>query len=355
MLRALELARRGEGLVEPNPMVGAVLVREGKVIGEGWHQRYGGPHAEVKAIEVVRKLGLHSTVGSTLYVTLEPCCHQGKTPPCSDLVIQSGIQRVVAALADPFPKVAGQGLVQLRQAGIEVEIGLHESEAKELLAPYLKKLSTGMPWVIAKWAMSLDGKIATHTGDSKWISSEASRKQVHELRGKVDAILVGIGTVLADDPMLTARPAGPRTALRVVLDSKLQLPVTSQLVMTAKETPVLVFHDASAPQEKRSELQQAGCECIDLTHRDVKQVLQELGKRNCTNLMVEGGSQILGSFWDANLMDEVHCYLAPKLIGGTAAKNPVGGKGLAKVSTESEWRTVESKVIDGDVWLRLRK
>src|SRR5207253_7885382 len=214
--RALELAERGRGYVEPNPLVGAVVVHDGRIIGEGWHQRYGEAHAEVNALTAAGD----AARGATLYVTLEPCCHHGKTPPCTDAVLRAGVQRVVAAMLDPFPQVSGKGADLLRAAGVTVDVGLCEAEARRLNAPYLKLLATGLPYVTAKWAMTLDGKIATRTGDSKWISNEASRRRVHELRGRMDAIIVGIGTALADDPLLTARPTGPRTPARIVLDSR---------------------------------------------------------------------------------------------------------------------------------------
>src|SRR5436309_2908852 len=235
MHRALELAERGRGFVEPNPLVGAVLVRDGQVVGEGWHQRYGQAHAEVNALSAAGE----AARGATLYVTLEPCCHHGKTPPCTDAVLKAGVARVVVAMADPFPKVSGGGLAILRAAGVEVHVGLCEPEARELNAPYLKLLRTGRPWVHAKWAMTLDGKIATRTGDSKWISGEESRRRVHELRGRMDAILVGRGTVVADDPLLTARPAGPRVAARVVVSASGELPERCQLRATAREVPVI--------------------------------------------------------------------------------------------------------------------
>src|SRR5436305_1406899 len=205
MRRALELAERGRGFVEPNPLVGAVVVRDGSVVGEGWHRRYGEAHAEVNALAQAGE----AARGATLYVTLEPCCHVGKTPPCTDAVLAAGISRVVAAMADPFPKVAGGGIARLRAAGVAVAVGLGESEARRLNAPYLKLLATGRPYVHAKWAMTLDGKIATRTGDSRWISNEASRRVVHAMRGRMDAILVGIGTALVDDPSLTAPPPRP--------------------------------------------------------------------------------------------------------------------------------------------------
>ncbi|MCS6853005.1 MAG: bifunctional diaminohydroxyphosphoribosylaminopyrimidine deaminase/5-amino-6-(5-phosphoribosylamino)uracil reductase RibD, partial [Gemmataceae bacterium] len=214
MARALELAERGRGHVEPNPLVGAVVVRDGQIVGEGWHQRYGEAHAEVHALNAAGD----AARGGTLFVTLEPCAHHGKTPPCTEAVVRAGIRKVVAAMLDPYCEVAGRGVAQLRAAGVEVELGVGEAEARRLNAPYLKLLTTGRPYVHAKWAMTLDGKIATGTGDSKWVSTEASRRRVHELRGRMDAIIVGRGTVRADDPQLTARPAGPRVALRVVLD-----------------------------------------------------------------------------------------------------------------------------------------
>src|SRR5437899_3135810 len=220
MQRALELAERGRGYVEPNPLVGAVIVRGGEAVGEGWHQRFGEAHAEINALAAAGA----AARGASLYITLEPCCHHGKTPPCTDAVLRAGIARVVAAMADPFPQVAGKGAELLRQAGVGVEMGLCEEEARRLNAPYLKLLSRGRPYVHAKWAMSLDGKIATRTGDSKWISNEASRRRVHEPRGRMDAIIAGIGTVLADDPLLTARPPGPRTPARIILDSRGRLP-----------------------------------------------------------------------------------------------------------------------------------
>src|SRR5229473_850735 len=236
MARALELAEKGRGYVEPNPLVGAVIVHDGKVVGEGWHESFGKPHAEINALA---KAG-EAARGAALYVTLEPCCHHGKTPPCTEAILRAGVLRVVAAMKDPFPAVAGQGVARLRQAGVVLEMGLMENEARRLNAPYLKLISTGRPYVHAKWAMTLDGKIATRTGDSKWISGEMSRRHTHELRGRMDAIIVGIGTVLADNPSLTVRPPGPRVPVRVVLDSRGRLPESCQLAMTARETPVLV-------------------------------------------------------------------------------------------------------------------
>jgi diaminohydroxyphosphoribosylaminopyrimidine deaminase / 5-amino-6-(5-phosphoribosylamino)uracil reductase len=215
MRRALELAAHGRGRVEPNPLVGCVIAHGAEIIGEGWHGSYGGPHAEIEALRIAGQ----RAAGATVYVTLEPCRHFGKIPPCTRALLAAGVRRVVAAMADPFPEVAGQGAAELTAAGVEVELGLLEPAARELNAPYLKLLATGRPWLVAKWAMTLDGKIATRTGDSRWISGEASRQVVHELRGRVDAVVVGSATAAADDPLLTARPPGPRTAVRTMVDS----------------------------------------------------------------------------------------------------------------------------------------
>src|SRR5665213_509031 len=225
MRRALELAERGRGWVEPNPLVGAVVVRDGQIVSEGWHQRYGEAHAEVNALATAGE----AARGATLYVTLEPCCHQGKTPPCTDAILRAGVGRVVAAMSDPFPAVAGKGADLLCAAGVPVDFGIEEAAARRLNAPYLTLLAIGQPYVHAKWAMTLDGKIATRTGDSKWISNEASRHLAHKLRGRMDAVIVGVGTAIADDPQLTARPPGPRTAIRIILDSKCRLSADSVL------------------------------------------------------------------------------------------------------------------------------
>jgi diaminohydroxyphosphoribosylaminopyrimidine deaminase/5-amino-6-(5-phosphoribosylamino)uracil reductase len=330
MARALELAERGRGAVEPNPLVGAVIVRDGLAVGEGWHERYGAAHAEVNALAQAGD----AARGATLYVTLEPCCHHGKTPPCTDAVIRAGVGRVVAAMPDPFPQVAGQGFARLGAAGVGVDVGVSEAEARRLNAPYLKLLDTGMPYVHAKWAMTLDGKIATRTGHSKWVSSRASRELVHALRGRMDAVVVGIGTALADDPLLTARPAGPRTATRIVLDSRGRLPLTAQLVRTVGEGRVLVV---TGGQNGHTEaLRARGCEVLGLPgpggRPEIPVLLRELGRRRMTNVLVEGGAAVLGSFLDARAVDEVHVFIAPRLAGGGQALSPVGGVGVEKMA-----------------------
>jgi diaminohydroxyphosphoribosylaminopyrimidine deaminase/5-amino-6-(5-phosphoribosylamino)uracil reductase len=354
MQRALELAARGQGHVEPNPMVGCVIARGAEIVAEGWHRHYGGPHAEVEALAVAGP----RAAGATLYVTLEPCCHHGKTPPCTDAIIAAGITRVAAAQRDPFPAVSGGGLADLEKAGIAVEIGLLEDEAQRLAAPYLKLIQTGRPWIIAKWAMTLDGKIATRTGDSRWISSEASRAVVHQLRGRVDAVVVGSRTAAIDDPLLTARPPGPRVATRIVVDSRATLSSESQLARTARDTPVLVAASAAADESDRRRLAQAGCQvlvCPGETHAErLHALLDELGRHRMTNVLVEGGAGLLGSFFDQGLIDEVHVFIAPKLVGGSQAIGPLGGKGRDLLSAALALREPEVCELGGDIHVHAR-
>ncbi|MGD9721968.1 MAG: bifunctional diaminohydroxyphosphoribosylaminopyrimidine deaminase/5-amino-6-(5-phosphoribosylamino)uracil reductase RibD [Pirellulales bacterium] len=328
MARALALAARGAGLVEPNPMVGCVIVRDGETVGEGFHQRFGGPHAEIEALAVA---GARAR-GADVFVTLEPCCHQGKTGPCTRALIAAGVRRVVVAVQDPYPAVAGAGIAELRRAGVEVEVGLLAREARELNAPFLKLVTQGRPWVIAKWAMTLDGKMNTRSGDSRWISCAASRAIVHRLRGRMDAILVGRATAAADDPLLTARPPGVRVPARIVLDSQATLSSASQLVCSARDVPVMVaVGEQSAPGE-RQRLTDAGCEvlvCTGATHDErLAWLLDELGRRHMTNVLVEGGAQVLGSLIALREIDEVHTFIAPKLVGGTGPVAPIGGQGV---------------------------
>jgi diaminohydroxyphosphoribosylaminopyrimidine deaminase/5-amino-6-(5-phosphoribosylamino)uracil reductase len=351
MSRALELAERGRGYVEPNPLVGAVVVRDGQLVGEGWHQRYGEAHAEIHALAAAGE----AARGAALYVTLEPCCHHGKTPPCTDTLLRAGIRRVVAAMLDPFPAVSGKGAELLRQAGVTVDVGVGEAEARRLNAPYLKLLATGRPWVHAKWAMTLDGKIATRIGDSRWISNEISRRRVHELRGRMDAILVGIGTVLADNPQLTARPPGPRTPTRIILDSHGRIPDDAIVVQSAPLTPTILAATEHMPQSKRAALQAHGCEVLMLPEHhgrvSVEALVVELGRRRFTNILVEGGSGIFGAFFDAAAIDEYHVFIAPRLVGGATATNAVGGIGVQRMVEAlrlAEWR---HEILDGDLYV----
>lgn len=351
MRRALDLAARGLGKVEPNPMVGAVIVDpSGKVLGEGWHREYGGPHAEVHALAAAGE----AARGAVLYVTLEPCCHFGKTPPCSRAVIAAGIRKVVIAATDPAPHVNGGGIRELRAAGIEVEIGLLGNEGRQLIAPFVHLTTLGRPWFVAKWAMTLDGKIATHTGHSQWITNESSRSVVHQLRGRMDGVLVGIGTALADDPQLTARPAGPRVATRIVVDSRATLPVNSKLVQTARELPVLVFVSSRAPVERCDALREAAVDVVVINETsdgvlNLVEISAELGRRRMTNVLIEGGGKLLGSFFDQNLIDEVHAFVAPKLVGGERAASPVEGIGLKVVPENASLIETNVELLNGDI------
>jgi diaminohydroxyphosphoribosylaminopyrimidine deaminase / 5-amino-6-(5-phosphoribosylamino)uracil reductase len=364
MRRALELAVRGVGAVEPNPTVGAVLVGDSlELIAEGWHQRFGGPHAE---IEVITNAGARAA-GATLFVTLEPCSHQGKTAPCSEAILRAGIRKVVVACRDPNPRVDGKGIAALRAAGVEVDEGLLAEEARDLTAPFRKLVLRKEPWVHAKWAMSLDGKIATPSGDSRWISNETSRALVHRLRGRMDAIVVGSGTAALDDPLLTARPPGPRIATRIVLDSKATLDVNSQLVRTVRDAPLVVVASEQAPAENVRRLQEQGAEVLMLPCPvdrgasgsemgiDVRALLAELGRREFTNVLVEGGAKVLGSFFDRGQIDEYHVFIAPKILGGDRAPGAVGGVGLERVGLAADLRTASVERLDGDVYINGRR
>lgn len=326
MQEALRLARRGAGLVEPNPMVGCVFVQEDEVIGRGYHRRFGGPHAEVNALADCRE----DPLGATAYVTLEPCSYFGKTPPCADALIAAKVARVVAAVLDPNPQVNGRGLERLRAAGIQVTSGVCAREAADLIAPFTMLTQHERPWVILKWAQSLDGKIATRTGDSKWISDVWCRRHAHRVRSRMDAIIVGVETVLQDDPSLTARVPFPRRRpRRVVLDRELRTPIDAKLVRTAHEIPTLIYTSPTASDAKSDRLLAAGCEVIVADM--LEEVLWDLALQKCTNVLVEGGGQVLGSFLDAGFADEVHCYLTPRLMGGKDATSAFAGRGSAKV------------------------
>lgn len=337
MRRALELAAKGEGLVEPNPMVGCVIARRGKVVGEGWHKKFGGPHAEVNAL---RKAG-KAARGATAYVTLEPCNHFGKTPPCADALIRAGIRRVVAASGDPNPQVGGRGFDRLRGAGIQVDVGLLREEAEAVLAPFITRHTKCRPYVILKWAQSIDGKIATRTGDSKWITSIESRAMAHELRSRVDGIVVGVETVIADDPELTSRLVRPvRIASRIILDHSYRTPLTSKLVKSARTVPTLIV--ARPPRTplartRRAELRRKGCEVFELKKQktspgETALLLTHLANLRMTNIMVEGGGRVLGSFLESGLADEARVFVAPRLIGGENAPGPLRCPGPAMMT-----------------------
>jgi len=355
MQRALQLARQGEGLVEPNPMVGSVIVRNGTVLGEGFHTKFGGPHAEIEAI---RSAG-SATVGATCYVTLEPCSHHGKTPPCTDAVLAAGFKRLVVAMRDPHPSVNGRGLQVLRGSGLEITEGVLEAEARHLNAPYLTRLEKSRPWIIAKWAMTLDGRLASRTGSSQWISCDASRELVHRLRSRMDAIMIGSQTALRDNPLLTVRlPNVTRQLLRIVFDSQAQTPLSGQLVRTMKEAPVLIVVGSEAPQQRVAELERAGCEILHVSAPTYRERLlflfENLVRRGVTNLLIEGGAGLFGGLFDLQLIDEVHTFIAPKLIGGDAAVGVVGGVGLIDMPSGATIDAPEIRIVDGDVYLHGR-
>jgi diaminohydroxyphosphoribosylaminopyrimidine deaminase/5-amino-6-(5-phosphoribosylamino)uracil reductase len=351
MRAALDLAERGRGFVEPNPLVGAVIVKDGAILGAGYHERFGGPHAEIVALEQAGE----RAAGATLYVTLEPCCHYGKTPPCTTAILAAGIVRVVFGMLDPFPEVNGSGLASLLSAGLAVESGCEQEAARYLNGPYLKRITTSLPYVIAKWAMTLDGKTAVRMGDSRWISSESSRSVVHQLRGKMDAIVVGIGTIVADDPLLTARPPGPRPQTRVVLDSAASLPLSCQLVRTAHEWPVLVAVTDRADQLRCSKLRDHGCEVVVLPGSrrvGIGPLLEELARRRMSNVLLEGGGLVLGSFLDENQLDEIDVYIALKIEGGDHAATAV--RGVGRIAMKDAMRLARAQVTQVGVDVRVR-
>jgi diaminohydroxyphosphoribosylaminopyrimidine deaminase/5-amino-6-(5-phosphoribosylamino)uracil reductase len=340
MARAIELGRYAQGTTSPNPPVGAVIVKDGEVVSEGWTQPPGGQHAEAMALERAGALA----IGATLYTTLEPCTHFGRTPPCSDAIIKAHLAEVYVATVDPNPNVQGGGIDRLNQAGIATHIEAQDPDARELIEAFAKHSSTGMPFVIAKFAMSLDGKISTRTGDSKWISGEESRRYVHELRKQSDAILVGINTVLEDDPLLTARDengsALPQQPLRVILDSHGRTPKTAKLLTQPGQTLIATVDSTSGDNS-------ATVESLAFPSSDVRvdlsALLQTLGERDITSVFVEGGGTILGSLFDQRLVDKVVAFVSPVIIGGEKAKSPVGGLGSERIS--DAFRLQDSRIM----------
>ncbi len=360
MQAALKLAAKGIGSVEPNPAVGCVIVKAGQVIGQGSHKKFGGPHAEINALEDCRTRGL-MPAGATLYVTLEPCCHWGKTGPCTEAVIKAKVARVVAAAVDPSAHAGGKGLEKLRQAGIAVEVGLCESEARRLNAPFFKHVTTGRPWIILKWAQSIDGKLSyvDQSPERRWITNEASRRDVHRLRRRVGAILVGINTVLADDPLLTPRPSQGRKPIRVVLDHHLRIPLECTLLRTAKTNPVWIYTGKTAVEDDSQRAEQIrgkGAEVLAYEgpdeRPDLRFLLNRLSESGVQQVLVEGGPHVAASFLRRGLVDEICIYIAPKLLGsaGTACLD----QPLADLTREIGLHEVEIKSFGDDVRIRGR-
>ena len=355
MPRALELARQAQGSTSPNPPVGAVVAKDGVVLGEGFTMPPGGNHAEIRAL---RQAG-DASQDADLYTTLEPCCTHGRTPPCTGAIISAGIRRVYVAAIDPNPLVSGRGMDELRTAGIQVESpqGEDAAAAAELYEAFAKHITTGLPFVIAKFAMSLDGKIATHTGDSKWVTGTDARGLVQQMRREADAVMVGINTVLADDPQLTARDAFgcplTRQPARVVLDTNCRMPANARMLGEPGQTIVAV--SSLAPSDRISRLEGAGAEIVSCAtgpdgRVDASELLVELGRRGIVNLLVEGGGAVLGSLFDANHVDKVFAFIAPVIIGGSKAASPVEGHGSPVMSQAWRLDRVRMRPV-GDDWL----
>ena len=372
MRRAVELAKGGIGAVDPNPLVGAVIVKDEKIIGEGYHKRYGGLHAERNALASVAGTDLCEAPahfqnlrdilsGADMYVTLEPCAHYGKTPPCTEAIIESGISRVIIGSRDPNPLVAGKGVEQLEGAGIEVVQDFCRDECDALNIKFFHFITTGTPYVLMKYAMTADGKIATKTGASKWISCEKSREYVHGLRNEYPAILAGIGTVLADDPMLTARIPGARDPLRVIADSRLRIPVESNIIKTAKDKPTMIIsampEDEFNASEKKAVIEQTGAEPVNLPaadgHVDLKKMVRLLGERKISGLLIEGGGDLNYAALNAGIVNELNVFVAPKIFGGMA-KTPVGGEGVELPGEAVGLELIASRMMGEDMLLKYK-
>lgn len=353
MRRALELAKRGEGYTSPNPMVGCVVVKDGRIISEGWHERYGEYHAERNALLRCKE----DPTGADLYVTLEPCCHYGKTPPCTEIIIEKKIGRVFVGSMDSNPLVAGKGVQILRDAGIYVETGILGDACRRLNEVFYHYMETGMPFCVMKYAMTLDGKIACVTGDSKWVTGEAAREHVHLLRKRYKGILVGIGTVLADDPMLNCRIEQGVDPVRIVCDSSLRIPETAQLVKTAKDIPTIVACcakrlESEAAQAKLQALESAGVRVIqqeDTDQVDLKKLMQVLAKEKIDSVLIEGGAAIHASALEAGIVNRVYAYIAGKLVGGKEAPTPVGGTGIPVMADAVRLHDMQIKTFGEDI------
>ncbi|MBU1038379.1 MAG: bifunctional diaminohydroxyphosphoribosylaminopyrimidine deaminase/5-amino-6-(5-phosphoribosylamino)uracil reductase RibD [Candidatus Omnitrophica bacterium] len=346
---AIGLARKAEGRTNPNPLVGAVIVKGGRIVGRGYHKKCGLPHAEACAIKSSGDLAR----GATLYVTLEPCDHHGRTPPCTDAIIKSGIKRVVIAMKDPNPVTDGRGIKKLKRHGIKVETGILESEASAINKPFIKFITKRMPWVRVKMAESIDGKIATKSGDSKWITTDESRRYVRCLRGKVDAVMVGINTVLKDDPLLLSGIPGLKEPLRVVVDSALRIPVTSKLFSTSGSHSVLLATTKKASFKKAEACAKKGISVLFCKAKggrvDLMDLLRKLSWLNITDLLVEGGGELTASFIEQKLVDQFIFFIAPKIIGGRDARTAVEGRGVDKVKDALKLKNVSTRILAGDI------
>ncbi|MCI6561326.1 MAG: bifunctional diaminohydroxyphosphoribosylaminopyrimidine deaminase/5-amino-6-(5-phosphoribosylamino)uracil reductase RibD [Ruminococcus sp.] len=341
MHEAIKLAEKGMGFVNPNPMVGAVIVKDGRIIGKGWHRQYGGLHAERNAFADCTE----DCTGASLYVTLEPCCHHGKTPPCTEAVIEHGIGRVIIGSADPNPLVAGKGVKILREHGIEVTEGVLKEECDSLNEIFMHYITANTPFVTMKYAITMDGKIACYTGESKWITGEAARRQVQLDRLRHSAIMVGVGTVIADDPMLTCRTENGRNPVRIICDTHLRIPEECNIVKTAKEIPTIIAVCDAEPK-KAERLAGAGCEILTVGeadgHTDLRQLMKIAVERKIDSILIEGGGELNWSALQAGIVSKVQTYIAPKLFGGAAAKSPLSGQGVP--SPDKAFMLTDSRV-----------
>ena len=351
MKRALHLAEKGRGRTSPNPMVGAVLVKDGVAVGEGYHAKAGEAHGEIVAL---REAGAEAR-GATLYLNLEPCAHFGKTPPCAPEVIEAGVRGVVIGMEDPNPLVKGKGIEILRKAGLEVKVGILEKECRMLNEVFCKYILKKEPFVILKVAATLDGKTATRNGDSKWISGEASRRLVHRLRNQVDGVLVGIGTILRDDPLLTARVRGGRDPHRIVLDSRLKTPEEARIIRTSPSKAIIAA-TALAPKHKIERFEKRGVRIFIFDSKegmvDLKSCVSRLGEIGITSLLVEGGSQVNGSFLDEGLIDKLLLFLSPKLMGDPQAPGIFGGRGISNLQEAIALKEMKTKKIGEDMLIQ---
>jgi len=358
LARAIELAERGRGSVSPNPLVGAVIARGEALLGEGYHRELGGPHAEVEAIRDAAGADLR---GATLYVSLEPCCHEGRTPPCTEAILRAGIARVVVASDDPSPHASGRGLGILRDEGVEVLVADGElaSRARALNQPFRKRARTGRSWVLFKSAVTLDGKVATASGDSRWISCEESRKLVHRWRAECDAVAVGIGTALTDDPQLTARIEGVRRQpRRIVFDSLGRLPLQTKLVRDARSVPLTVVVSRAAPRAATEALEAHGVDVLVAPGENeparVRSALEQLGAAGISSILLEGGPHLAGAFLDAGELDEIRLFLAPLLLGGRTARNPIEGEGADAIAGATRAGTLDCERVGDDLLISAR-
>ncbi len=353
MKRAIELAQRGIGYTSPNPLVGAVIVKNGKIIGEGYHGYYGGPHAEINAFKNITE----DVKDATMYVTLEPCSHFGKTPPCAEAIVKNGIHKVIIGMKDPNPIVAGRGIRILEENGIEVVCGILEDEVKKLNEIFIKYITKEIPFCILKTAMTLDGKISTATGDSKWITNEKSREYVHKLRHQVSAIMVGIGTVLTDNPRLTTRLKGDksRNPIRVIVDTYCRIPLEVEVLKTDFDTKTIIATTEKADDTKLKVIRNKGVDIIITPLKngrvDLDYLMKKLGERKIDSVLLEGGSTLNYSAIKEGLVDKVISFIAPKIIGGSTAKTPIGGEGIESIGKAISINNINIKRFHEDIMI----